>query len=80
LIAVEQVASEAGITDYQCFLVTLEKENDDLVQMRMMMQGMSSLMKTMRLILEKPILHLIRSNLMVLVYMEEYRYWESVGL
>lgn len=80
LIAVEQVASEAGIIDYQYCLATLGKKNDALVLMRKMMQEMNSLMMKMRSILEKPILHLTRSNLMVLVYKVEYQYLELVGL
>ena len=80
MIVVEQVALEAGITDYQCFLVMLGKKTDDLVQMMKMMLERNSSMMKMILILGTLILHLTRNNLMVLVCMEEYRYWESVGL
>ena len=48
VIAVEQVASEAGIANYQYSLVRSVMENDDLVLRKMMMLEMSSLTMKMR--------------------------------
>ena len=48
VIAVERVASEAGIANYQYSLVRSVMENDDLVLRKMMMLEMSSLTMKMR--------------------------------
>ena len=70
---VEQVASEAGITGYQCWPVRSVMENDDLVLRKMMLE-MSSLMTKMKLIQVTLILHQIQNSLMEQVCMVVYQY------
>ena len=78
-IVVEQVASEAGITSYQCWPVRSVMESDDPVLRKMMLE-MSSLMTKMRWILETLDLRRIQNNLMEQVCMVVYQYLELVGL